>query len=165
MEIHLGKAPPDAGTLPSGIEVRPYADADAEMLRAALNEAFADDPFYEHATPERFRAFHLGARGFEPSLWLLAWDTDVLAGFVLAYSERAGDPTVGHVRSLGVRPGWRRNGLGEALLREAFRKLHARGLRKIQLGVDAENTTGALRLYERVGMRLLRRQDNWVTEV
>lgn len=165
MEIDLGEAPPDAGTPPSGIEVRPYADADAEMLRAALNEAFADDPFYEHATPERFRAFHLGARGFEPSLWLLAWDADVLAGFVLAYSERAGDPTVGVVRSLGVRPTWRRNGLGEALLREAFRELHSRGLRKIQLGVDAENKTGALRLYEWVGMRVVRRQDNWVTDL
>src|SRR5919198_757287 len=123
MEIELGEAPPDAGTPPKGIELRPYADADAEMLRAALNEVFADDPFYEHATPERFRAFHLDGRGFDPSLWLLAWDTDVLVGFVLAFSARTGDPTVGRVSSLGVQPAWRRKGLGEALLRESFRKL------------------------------------------
>jgi mycothiol synthase len=165
MEIELGEAPPDTGTPPSGIELRPYADAEAEMLRAALNEVFAGDPFYENATPERFRAFFLGARGFDPSLWLLAWDTHTLVGFVLAYPQRTGDPTVGQVRSLGVRPAWRRKGLGEALLREAFRELHARGLRTIQLGVDAENTTGALGLYERVGMRVLRRQDNWVTDL
>src|SRR5207237_10562281 len=80
---------------PSTGLLRPYSDADAEMLRAALNEAFADDPFYENATPERFRAFYLGARGFDPSLWLLAWDSEVLIGFVLAFPERAGDRTVG----------------------------------------------------------------------
>jgi predicted N-acetyltransferase YhbS len=131
MEIELGEALPAAGTPPKGIELRPCADADAEMLRTALNEAFADDPFYEHATPERFRAFHLGARGFDPSLWLLAWDTDVLAGFVLAFPERTGDPTVARVSSLGVRPAWRRNGLGEALLREAFRELHTRGYARL----------------------------------
>jgi mycothiol synthase len=165
MEVAFGEAPPDGGNPPHGIGLHPYNDGDGETLRAALNEAFADDPFYERVTPERFRAFHVDRRGFDPTLWLLAWDRDALAGFVLAFPERTGDSTVGHITSLGVRPAWRKRGLGEALLREAFRELHARGLRKVQLGVDAENQTGALRLYERVGMRVLRQGDNWVTDV
>ena len=62
---------------------------------------------------------------------------------------------------LGVRPAWRRRGLGEALLRSAFAELFTRGHRRVGLGVDTENVSGALRLYERVGMRPLLRSDNW----
>jgi ribosomal protein S18 acetylase RimI-like enzyme len=43
--------------------------------------------------------------------------------------------------------------------------LHARGLRKVRLGVDAENPTGATRLYERAGMRVLRRSNTWEREL
>jgi ribosomal protein S18 acetylase RimI-like enzyme len=39
--------------------------------------------------------------------------------------------------------------------------LHARGLRKVRLSVDADNTTGATRLYERVGMSVLRQSNTW----
>jgi mycothiol synthase len=34
-------------------------------------------------------------------------------------------------------------------------------MRKVRLGVDAENPTGATRLYERAGMRVLRRSNTW----
>jgi ribosomal protein S18 acetylase RimI-like enzyme len=62
---------------------------------------------------------------------------------------------------LGVRRPWRGRGLGEALLRRSFAALHARGQRRIRLSVDAENPTGATRLYERAGMRVLRESATW----
>jgi mycothiol synthase len=165
MEIDLGEASPDASTLPSEIEVRTYLQDDVDVLRLALNEAFAADPFFYEATPSNFREFYLGVRGFDPALWLLAWDGAELAGFVLAFPERLGDTTVGWVGSLGVLPRWRGRGLGESLLRAAFCALHARGLRAVGLGVDAANETGALRLYERVGMHVVQRADNWVLDL
>ena len=58
----------------------------------------------------------------------------------------------GFVDWLGVRRPWRRRGLGRALLVHAFRELHARGAERVGLGVDAQNATGATRLYESVGM-------------
>jgi mycothiol synthase len=58
------------------------------------------------------------------------------------------------VAMLGVRPAWRRLGLGQALLLHAFGAFHAGGKRKVFLGVDSENPTGATRLYERVGMHV-----------
>jgi hypothetical protein len=67
--------------LPQGIEPRRHEAADADPLRGALNEAFADDPFFHEATPASFRAFFLEACGFGPSLRLLAWDGAELAGF------------------------------------------------------------------------------------
>jgi ribosomal protein S18 acetylase RimI-like enzyme len=51
-----------------------------------------------------------------------------------------------------VRRPWRRRGLGEALLLRALGQFYERGERVVQLGVDAENPSGATRLYERVGM-------------
>ena len=46
-------------------------------------------------------------------------------------------------------------------LRDAFVLFAERGKRAVGLGVDAENTTGAVALYERVGMRVARRSDSW----
>jgi ribosomal protein S18 acetylase RimI-like enzyme len=129
-----------------------------------VNEAFADDWHHHDVSPSNFTEFYVKQRHFDPSLWLLAWDDGDLAGFVLATSEHLGDPDLGWVGTLGVRPAWRRRGLGEALLRAAFAELYARGRRRVGLGVDTENVSGALRLYERVGMRPLLRHDNWSLE-
>jgi mycothiol synthase len=165
MEVVLDDSQPQAPRLPTPFQLRRYRPQDEDPLRTTLNEAFADDPFHHDATASSFREFYLRARGFDPSLWLLAWDGDELAGFLLAYPERAGEPDLGWIQSLGVRRQWRRRGLGEGLLRTALHDLHARGLRRVGLGVDAENATGALRLYKRVGMKVLRQADNWTLDV
>lgn len=165
MQIELGEVAPGIPATPGGIDLRTYQDSDVELLRNALNEAFEEDPFHEEATPEKFRAFYLNARGFDPSMWLLAWDDDELAGFVLAFPQRLGDPDLGGIEVLGVRPAWRRRGLGRLLLSAAFSRLHALGLRRVALGVDAGNETGALKLYEGMGMRVVRQGDNWVLDM
>ena len=45
-----------------------------------------------------------------------------------------------------------RQGVGAALLGDAFGRLWARGERSVGLGVDAASDTGAFRLYQRAGM-------------
>ena len=160
MEIELDTTP-RRPELPRGVESRSYRDDDEPQLIAALNDAFAEDPFWQHVTRSSFREFWLRARGFDPALWALAFDGGELAGFSLAYPERGTDTELGWVATLGVRRPWRRRGLGEALLRGSFAALHRRGKRRVGLGVDAQNVTGALRLYERAGMRAVRRSDNW----
>ena len=161
MRIDFGDAPPDDSVFASSIDVRSYVEVNESALRSAMDESFALDPFFHPATEAHFREFYLRARGFDPSLWLLAWEGDELVGFVLAYPEYIGE-TVGYVHSLGVRSGWRGQGLGEALLRRAFWKLHEQGLGACVLGVDASNETGAVRLYERVGMRSVSESQNWM---
>jgi mycothiol synthase len=163
MRIDFQHAPSDS-TFATSLDVRPYGDRDESALRSAMDEAFAVDPFFHQATEAHFREFYLHARGFDPSLWLLAWHGDELIGFVLAYPEYIGEQ-VGYIHSLGVRPGWRGQGLGEALLRRAFWKLYERGVRTCVLGVDASNETGAVRLYERVGMRSVSKSQNWLLNV
>jgi ribosomal protein S18 acetylase RimI-like enzyme len=63
---------------------------------------------------------------------------------------------LGWIGDLAVRDAWRGRGIGEALLRAAFRLFADRGLTHARLNVDAGNATGALRLYERAGMRVRR---------
>jgi mycothiol synthase len=40
------------------------------------------------------------------------------------------------------------------LLQHSFNEFYWRGKRKVGLGVDAQNLTGALRLYENAGMHV-----------
>lgn len=164
MEIEL-EAPPLRPSFPPGIVVRAYRDDDQRALIEAIDEAFAQDPFHEPTTDSKFREFFLNARGFDPSLYFLACDGEHLAGFSLCYSQRGGDLDLGWIGTLGVLTPWRRQGLGEAVLRHSFAELYARGKRRVGLGVDAQNVTGALRLYERAGMRAVNRSDNWRKDV
>lgn len=165
MLIELEDEAPAEPAWPAGIEVSTYRDEDEQAVYETDHEAFRDDWFHRREPPEVWRDLHRRARGFDPALWFLAWDGDELAAILLAYSERMGDTGLGWIGTLGVRKQWRRRGLGEALLRHAFGALHARGLRRVGLGVDAQNPTGATRLYERVGMRVSARSETWEKEL
>ena len=71
--------------------------------------------------------------------------------------EPESEPGLGWVNILGVRPAHRRRGLAIALLQHVFRHFAERDMTRVGLGVDAENPTGAVRLYERAGMHVARR--------
>jgi len=60
---------------------------------------------------------------------------------------------VGWIHLLGTRRGHRNKGLGTAMLFAGFQHLKDVGQDTAKLGVDAENLTGALRLYESVGFK------------
>jgi GNAT superfamily N-acetyltransferase len=162
MELDLDGFEHSDPTLPNGFTLATFRPGDEEPLRAALNDTFADDPFFQELTPQAFGERLLEAAAFDATHWHLAWFGDELAGFSLAFPTRPGEETLAHVNSLGVGERWRRRGLGETLLRTTFASLKDRGARRVQLGVVADNPTGAVRLYERVGMRRVGRWDNWV---
>jgi len=65
---------------------------------------------------------------------------------------------MGWVGTLGVRRPYRRQGLGLALLRHSFAEFYRRGRRRVGLGVDSQNLTGATRLYQKAGMHVSRVQ-------
>jgi mycothiol synthase len=83
-------------------------------------------------------------------LWVVAWDGEEVAGYLTA--ELPEGVGYGYISSVGVRPRWRGRGLARALLQRSFAAFHARGVRRVTLGVDAENPTGATQLYRSVGM-------------
>jgi ribosomal protein S18 acetylase RimI-like enzyme len=61
------------------------------------------------------------------------------------------------VADIGVLPAFRRRGIGESLLRRIFELFAERDLPEARLNVDADNATGATRLYERAGMHATHR--------
>jgi mycothiol synthase len=81
---------------------------------------------------------------------------------LLTSSRRFGeDENAGFVRTLGVLPAARGRGVGTALLRDYFARAHREGRRAVLLHVDVANVTGALRVYESVGMRAVLEIDAW----
>jgi len=157
MRIDLNEAPP-APLWADGIILKSFnPETDLEAVYKADDEAFSDHfghvqtPFEEGLA--RFKHFMLG-EGFDPSLWFVAMDGDEVAGICLCRSKSYDDPDVGYVNILAVRRPWRKRGIGLALLQHSFGELYRRGKRKAGLGVDAENLTGALKLYERAGMHI-----------
>ena len=63
--------------------------------------------------------------------------------------------TSAFVKDLAVDRAWRRRGLGAALLQEVFRTFQSRGAKAVDLKVLSDNPSGAIRLYERLGMRVV----------
>jgi mycothiol synthase len=145
-------AEPRPFALPDGVVIDPLDPADARAVHEALQESFADEWGFRPWSFEEFEEKRLNDPRFDQTLYLVAKDGDEVAGFALCDWKRYGD--WGWVGSLGVRPAWRRRGLGEALLRAAFAELFRRGERRVALGVDVQNPTGAVRLYERAGMHV-----------
>jgi mycothiol synthase len=157
MIIDLDEEPPEP-SWPDGIAVRTRAgDEDDRSVYDLEIETFADQG--SDVVAEAFEDWRhwMKREPFDPDLWFLASDGDELAGISICRGEWAGDDEFGWVSVLGVRKPWRRKGLGSALLLHSFRELRARGKQRVGLGVRADNATGAVRLYERVGMRVLSR--------
>ena len=144
---------------PDGLVVRNFQPGDAERVYAAQQDAFADHWDFHPQSFEQWRVFTIDRHDFDPSLWWLVEDGDQLVAVALNWWHASGDPEFGWVQILGVRPAWRRRGLATALLQQSFRTFRERGATRVGLGVDAENTTGAVGLYERAGMRPIRRND------
>ena len=92
----------------------------------------------------------VGRENFDPSLYFLATAGDQIAGMALCFFKQE----KGWVQILGVRRPWRHLGLGMSLLNHAFGEFYRRGARVVELGVDAQNPTGATRLYQRAGMQV-----------
>ena len=159
MQIDMD-APAPEQQLPAGITLRTYnSETDAEMVYRAEEDAFRDHFGYvEKPFEEGFKQWKRNREheGYDPSLYFLAVVdlSGEIAGFNLCRPNSYHDAGLGWVRSLGVRRPWRKRGLGLALLRHAFNEFYRRGKHKVGLGVDAENLTGALRLYESAGMRV-----------
>ena len=148
MEIVLD-GPPSVPKFPEGIQLRPFVKGEHDVaVWQAQNEAFRDHWGSHDQTLEEWKHSRFGDPEFDPSLWAIAWEGDEVAGFSLNRFRMG----IGWIRTLGVRRPWRKRGLGEALLYHSFGEFYRRGMKTIGLGVDAQNPTGATRLYQKVGM-------------
>jgi mycothiol synthase len=161
MEIVLLEPPP-APEWPAGLTLRTFVPGqDDHPVHAAVEDAFRDHWNHGFQPFEAWQQHSIKRESFNPALWFLALDGETIAGAALCYTPQ----DTGWVGQLAVRRPWRRRGLGLALLRHAFGEFYRRGVTTIGLGVDAQNLTGATRLYERAGMRVARQLDAFEKEL
>jgi mycothiol synthase len=156
MQIDLDGAPVDPGEAPDGIEIRGIdPERDLPQIHAIFVDAFRDEWGYREIPFEEWKGNEVDAPSFDPGFWFIAEDESGPVGAVsgLIWGE------LGWVGELGVRKPWRGRGVAAALLRRSFSTFGSRGLTGVRLNVDAENPTGAVVLYERVGMRKVRGWD------
>ncbi len=142
---------------PAGFELerrnlRDCSDVDISKIVDVFNDSFRDHFNFAPERPERF----INARDCreDPAVLTLASKGDEIAGLCLSdesstFNQEKGEQT-GWVDIIGVRPQFRRVGLGEALLSDGMRWILDRGMDTIYLGVFAKNEK-ALGLYRSFG--------------
>lgn len=147
IELH---SRPEAVQWPPSIRIQSMQDEqDARDLHAVLQSAFADHYRFAAEDFENWLARTRAHPNHDPELFRVVRR----AGEPIAAIETLDHGEAGWIPHLGVLPAARGQGLGRALLRDAFAALWDRGQRRIELAVDSDNATGATQLYESVGMR------------
>lgn len=153
MRRKLDEPIPEA-PLPPSLELRPVLEAHTRRIFDANAEAFKDHWEAAVRTDDDYRHW-MEDPDTDTTLWQVAWDGDEIAGMsintVYAEENERLETNVGWLDQVSVRRPWRRKGLGAAVIAASLRVLRDRGLDEASLGVDAENPTGALALYERLG--------------
>lgn len=145
--------------LPDGLEVVRYGADVSERVRVAHNEAFLDHWGSNPATEEAWRIGHEEDEAFRPASSFVivnaAADGQPVVGYVLNDEyvdewDQLGH-SEGYVGTLGVVRAWRGRRLARALLELSAREFRLRGHPSMGLDVDADNPSGAGRLYANVG--------------
>jgi ribosomal protein S18 acetylase RimI-like enzyme len=163
-----GAAAPEV-PLGDGLRLVPYDPALSEGVRQAHNEAFAEHWGSEPRSREDWERASVGGRCFRPDWSFVVLAGGEVAGYTLAsaYEQEwaAQGYRSGWTDLLGVRPGWRGRRIAPALLAASMRAFAASGMQRADIGVDAENASGALRLYTVLGYEPQRRSVAYVKDV
>lgn len=153
--------------LPAGIDTRPVRPDQRRVIFEAEVDAFAghwgagpDDD-----SEKRWQEFEQDPLNRDASLWQVAWAGDEVVGMVRPFINEEENSRLGARRgwceNISTRAAWRGQGIASALICRALRALRDRGMTESALSVDAQNETGAVRLYESMGFHVVARELEW----
>jgi mycothiol synthase len=156
MQVELA-GPVESGPPPAGIAIGAIRSPDdLPDVHRVLEMAFADHWDHEPRPYEHWVDQEASGPDYDPTLWLVARQAGAVVGALTALVMGSR----GWVGFLGVVAPFRGRGVATALLRHSFALFAARGIGRVALSVDADNET-ATALYERAGMRVVKRRDLW----
>jgi mycothiol synthase len=172
MQIDMEQAPEET-PLPAGFRLRPYQHPeDFPLVFKTDVEAFRDHwGFWIDENPEAEMGRWLHETNtdpyFDPTLWYVVEEiaTGEAVAINLCHIKSPMGPDIAWVGSLGVRRQWRGQGLATTLLKIAFAEFWRRGMRSVALNADGANLTGATRIYEKAGMRVVRQRTVYEKEL
>jgi ribosomal protein S18 acetylase RimI-like enzyme len=157
--------PESAPALPEGTELV-VAKSMEECREVYLvdNESFLDHWNFTPRDWDEWWSFFGTSPTRDPDGWWLLRVGGEPAAIVVMEETRT-EFNEGYIGILGVRREFRGRGLAQLLLQRAFIRFRDMGRTATQLGVDAANTTGAVRLYEKLGMIPVRTSQGWAKEL
>jgi len=161
MRADLKKIPYSIGEHES-VVIREMAmsNDDIELVRWLHNEAFRDHFNFRPRTAEEYQ------------FWLThePWGCDTVGAFIAYLDEKpvgfveAGIDTH-FIEHKGTKRGWilstgvlepnRTKGIGTAMMQHAMEFLKSQGMTDVELGVDAANPTHAIKLYKKIGFKIV----------
>lgn len=160
MERDLSQSIPDK-PLADGLAVCQWRPELDEATRVAFNDSFRDHWNFFPADETIWQRWFTGTPDFRGDLSYLVLDGERVAGFTICshnqqWNEQAGK-NEGWLNDIGVIRDWRKRGVASAVIVASLRAFRAAGLAVAALGVDTQNPSGALRLYEGLGFTAVRR--------
>ena len=134
---------------------------DLKLINWLSNETFSEHYNYRPDTVEETRYFLEEDPIFKEQEWLFTYLENKPVGYVgvgidQKYNEEK-NTKAGWILSIGVLKPYRLKGIGTRLMIEGMRLLKARGMTEALLGVDDQNPTKAIKLYEKVGFKATRK--------
>ncbi|MCK9276527.1 MAG: ribosomal protein S18-alanine N-acetyltransferase [Methanoculleus sp.] len=129
--------------MPLQLTIRRAQPADIPQIVAIERITFVDP--WDEGTLQESLAYY-------PETFFVARSNGDLAGFVAAGLENTGEERYGHIMNLAVAPGYRRQGIGQRLIRRLEQEFSLSGAGGAQLEVRLTNT-GAQEFYRRLGYR------------
>jgi mycothiol synthase len=149
-------APIPEPAYPPGFELRRALPEQFRAIFDADTQAFRDHEGFTEPDANAFERW-CNRDDFQPDLWQVLWhrDSNVIAAMVLnnvnhALNARFGLKR-GYTEDISTQRRFRRMGLARNLIFESLRMFERMGMDHVQLGADAENLTGAVRVYEACG--------------
>ena len=148
--------------LPEGLEIRPVSPANYRALWASIDNTSQDEWGYAELTENDYQDW-LTSPHFQPQLWQVAWDsaTNQIVGHVLTFIDESENNQHGrkrgHTEGIGVDRHWRRRGVARALISRSLQAQKTAGMTESALVADSDSTSNVIRLYERCGFQIVKR--------
>ena len=156
--------PIPAAAVPDGLSLRTFDPSINEALRLTHNEVFLD---HWGSTPRDAESWNIrftGSRSFRGGSSYVVLDGETIAAYVLGYEWEADTEETGirelYIGQVGTRRTYRGRGLARAALAKVLTDGAQAGYQRAGLGVDADNPTGALGLYETLGFTV---HSKWIS--
>lgn len=161
LETRFGETLPEDPAWPRRVKVRLVEpESDVRALVEASREAFADHWSYVEQ-PFETELAQWERRLNDPEVdlrhWFAATHEREIVGLCLGMPNHPDDdPDLGWISTIAVRPAWRGQGIGLALLRTSFMEFFKRGKAGVWLGVDVpgDHVGSVTAFFEKAGMRV-----------
>ncbi|HEY3556047.1 MAG TPA: GNAT family N-acetyltransferase [Kribbella sp.] len=138
-----------------GFRLEAFDPSHTDELREAHYEAFSDHWGWTPPSVETWRLRTVESRAFRGAQSYVVLDGETVAAYVNCFEYPADTEVTGirelYVGQVGTRRAYRGRGLARAALAKVLAEGAQAGYQRAALGVDADNPTGALGLYENLG--------------